>query len=972
MDEKNNKLFECDILICGTSLLNTLLSVYFSIKNYNVINIDKNNYYGDYNGSLNFCQFQNEHNELENFYYEFLPFSNLTQIKKKELQDIVQNYMKINNNKFNIDINPKIIYNESNIVNLLVSLNAHTYISFLGIQYFYLTYKKFNEQQHHENSNSVNKDHTQNIQNEEKKITNDSSSTILSNNIINQNNNNDDLIFVKVPLNKSQVFLDNNLNLNEKRMIMNFIYKNIVYDKNYTFSNFSNYAFMKKGPNQSLAEDSQKVKGPNQSLAEDSQKVKGSLREIKERGTQQQNNNGNNNNDDNNDNKYDNDDNNDNKYDNNYNKYDNNNNNININYNNINNNNINKNNFTIPPHDDENVNIINYLNTFNITDKISDYIIYGIGLFDLDLGYCKHVHNIPEYYLSGFSKETKYVLNKNEFLKRLHILVNSLNKFKLQNLFENAFIYPSYGLNDIIYALSRVACLNDSIYMINRKIKHITYSNYNYTKENECHKYDNVQIYNTSNVKINEVILDNGFIIKPKFVISTGSNINFKEMKKYVFKNECDQNNNIHIKTSRLVVLSTYSFLGQNGLAFYIHKQPKLKHQVKKNLNNSYCTIHILQLDYSSGSCPLGFYLTYFTYLEIETENELNKQKKKYNNENNYNNIQSSGNVSFNSVPEYNNNVHFFCNNNTYPNDDKPLNYLLLLDVLKLFIQKQQNDKYSNNDNCSFYDKNVFNEQLLKQIRHFFSTSEFNNMSQLSDINNKINTNKDHENDEIINKREDQYEYDKNEDEINNILKENKEGSVEENKENKEGSVEENKEENKPNDEYFMKQFNQLLKNEGIIYIAYYEYEPTVYRKDTIQLINENLDIYNNIFENIEKENLNTQGNEIKKHNNHNDNQTISCKENNINNKKDEFNKTKNCSNHCEKKNILELKENQNIINLLFTNDVHNYPIYPLIEDISTFFYIISKFNQQVYNCKNQTIYDTLYDFKTIFNYQNV
>ncbi|KOB88012.1 hypothetical protein PFDG_04505 [Plasmodium falciparum Dd2] len=355
MDEKNNKLFECDILICGTSLLNTLLSVYFSIKNYNVINIDKNNYYGDYNGSLNFCQFQNEHNELENFYYEFLPFSNLTQIKKKELQDIVQNYMKINNNKFNIDINPKIIYNESNIVNLLVSLNAHTYISFLG---------------------------------------------------------------------------------------------------------------------------------PNQSLAEDSQKVKGSLREIKERGTQQQNNNGNNNNDDNNDNKYDNDDNNDNKYDNNYNKYDNNNNNnININYNNINNNNINKNNFTIPPHDDENVNIINYLNTFNITDKISDYIIYGIGLFDLDLGYCKHVHNIPEYYLSGFSKETKYVLNKNEFLKRLHILVNSLNKFKLQNLFENAFIYPSYGLNDIIYALSRVACLNDSIYMINRKIKHITYSNYNYTKK---------------------------------------------------------------------------------------------------------------------------------------------------------------------------------------------------------------------------------------------------------------------------------------------------------------------------------------------------------------------------------------------------------------------------------------------------------------------------------------------------------
>ncbi|SOV15258.1 GDP dissociation inhibitor, putative [Plasmodium sp. gorilla clade G2] len=903
MDEKNNKLFECDILICGTSLLNTLLSVYFSIKNYNVINIDKNNYYGDYNGSLNFCQFQDVHNKLEKFYYEFLPFSNLTQVKKKELQEIVQNYFKINNNKFNIDINPKIIYNESNIVNLLMSVNAHTYISFLGIQYFYLTYKKFNEQQHQENTNTISKDHTQNIQNEEKEITNNSTSTILSNNI-----KSDDLVFVKVPLNKSQVFLDNNLNLNEKRMIMNFIYKNIVYDKNYTFSNFSNYAFMKKGPNQSLSEDSQKVEG--------------SLGEVKERGIQQQNNNDN--------------------------------------INNIG---------TITPYDDvndniqnlsENVNIINYLNTFNITDKISDYIMYGIGLFDLDLGYCKNVHNIPEYYLSGFSKETKYILNKNEFLKRLHILVNSLNKFKLQNSFENAFIYPSYGLNDIIYALSRVACLNNSIYMINRKIEHITYSNYNYTKENEHHEYENSENYNTSNVKINEVILDNGFIIKPKFVISTGSNINFKEMKKYLFKNEYEQDNNIHIKTSRLLVLSTYSFLGQNGLAFYIHKQPKLKHQVKTNSCNSYCTIHILQLDYSSGSCPLGFFLTYFTYLEIETENVPNKQQKKYNNnENNHNNnykhIDSSGNVSFNSGPEYNN-AHFFSNNNTYPNDDKPLNYLLLLDVLKLFIQKQQNDKYSNCDNCYFYDKNVFNEQLLKQIRHFFNTSEFNNISQLSNINNKINTNKKHQNNEIIDKREDQYQYDKNQDEMNNILKENKE------------------EENKPNDEYFMNQFNNLLKKEGIIYMAYYEYKPTVYRKDTIQLINQNLDIYKNIFENIEKQNINnTQEKEINKHNNHDDNENISCKENHMNNKNDELNKTKNCSKHYEKKkNTIQLTTNQNIINLLFTNDVHNYPIYPLIEDISTFIYIISKFNQQIYNSKNETIYDTLYDFKTIFNYQNI
>ncbi|CRG99232.1 GDP dissociation inhibitor, putative [Plasmodium relictum] len=881
MDTEKNNIFNCDILICGTSLLNTLLSVYFSIKNYKVINIDKNSYYGDVNCSLNFNQFEDEKKNLENFYEEFIPFSSLDKRKKKLLKEIIVNYFQLNNNKFNIDLNPKIIYNESNIVNLLVILNAHIYISFIGIQNFYLTYKKSNKIEkiikNVEEKDNVNdklftlgkiKNSVMNEKEDKNKKSNEvitmNKNEIISknegekemkkiNNIVSKdidsictksNEDKDDLIILKIPLNKSQVFLDPNLNLNEKRMIMNFIYKNIDYDKNYSFSNFSNHSFLKKS---------------NTTQKEIFKNNEYSINEVKN-----------------------------NSIDNEKQK------------------NING----------ENINILEYLRTYNINDKITDYIVYGIGLFDLQLKYSKNM-NISKYYLSGYTKEKIYVMNKKEFLQRLHILINSLNKFKLQNLFENAFIYPCYGLNDIIYALSRVSCLNNCIYMINRKIQNILYDDFYINKKKK--KKDNT-------LQIKEVILDNGYKIRAKFFISSGSNMNFNEMKKHVLKKKNKKNSKqkkTHIRTNRLIVISTYSLIGKSGLSFYIHKQKKPEEKEMKD-DNSYICVHILQLDYNSGSCPVGFFLTYFTYLEIEEEEKIT-----YDDSNIYKNQENENKI----------------NNSKF---QKPSNFLLLLDVLILFI-----NKYKNNNKCidlCLPIKDVYNEKLLEKIKIFLNDKESKKEQEL-DLNNEI----------------------KNEN--NNISNEVKDIKIENN--------DEKNEINKMKKDFFINSFNDILRNEGIIYYAYYEYKPIIYRKDTIKIINENIDYYKSIFENIQNEKEKGNENEEMKEkemekdeiNDSNSDEINDSKFNEINQKnKDgyknyEFNQI---NNYYNKNEIIELKENKNICNLLFTNDIHNYPIYPMIEDVSMFFYIISKIHKSIEKNQNETIYDTFNDMKTFFNYQPI
>ncbi|CRG97388.1 GDP dissociation inhibitor, putative [Plasmodium gallinaceum] len=865
MDNKKSNIFNCDILICGTGLLNTLLSVYFSINNYKVINIDKNNYYGDVNCSLNFNQFEYEKKNLENFYEEYIPFSNLNKRKKELLKEIIVNYFQLNSNKFNIDLNPKIIYNESNIVNLLVILNAHIYISFIGIQNFYLTYRK-SSQIETNTKNDEEKDHINdkvftldkiknscmndqkgenkksegiiekneneiNIGNEAEKNINKINDTVgkHTNNICTKTNEDkDDLITLKIPLNKSQVFLDSNLNLNEKRMIMNFIYKHISYDKNYTFSNLSNYSFLKK------TNTRKEILKNNENFLNEEKNISSDKINEKEKNEKDENNN------------------------------------------------------IIDEEESENINILEYLKTFNITDKITDYIIYGIGLFDLSLEYNKNI-NISNYYLNGYTKEKKYFMNKKEFLQRFHILINSLNKFKLQNLFENAFIYPCYGLNDIVYALSRISCLNNSIYMINRKIQNILYDEFYINKKGEK-KGDTLQI--------KEVILDNGYKIRTKFLISSGSNMNFNEMKKYILKKKNYKNSKkkkkVQIKTNRLIVLSTFSLIGKSGLSFYIHKQKKSEENEIGD-DNSYFCVHILQLDYGSGSCPPGFFLTYFTYLEIEKDIKINS------------NNSDNSNIYKNQHNE--NKIH-----NT--KSQKPSNFILLLDVLILFVNKNKNR--NNSAYSSIPLKDMCDEKILEKIKIFLNDEELKEKQQVDYSNDLKNENNDEKKD------------------------------------------------------FFINSLNDLLINEGIIYCGYYEYKPMIYRKDTIKMINENLENYRSIFENIKNENkeMNEEEKEKKELN-----QSYSDKTNKQNTneyKNYEFNQVNNDFNNYINNDITQLNENKHICNLLFTNDIHNYPIYPMIEDVSMFFYIISNIHKNFQKKKNETIYDTFNDMKTLFNYQPI
>ncbi|SCN45274.1 GDP dissociation inhibitor, putative [Plasmodium malariae] len=910
MEDREITTFNCDILICGTSLLNSLLSSYFSINNYKVINIDKNNYYGDVNCSLNFNQFQEQKVNLENFYEEYLPFSSNIQDevggeKKKLMEEIIQNYFQLNNNKFNIDLNPKILYNESNIVSLLVSLNAHTYVNFVGIQHFYLTSKKDNTNQTIiTNSEKTQVSNTQKEKHKNKTVENMNETCVHSLSTIDDEKE-DNLILLKIPLNRSQVFLDNNLNLSEKRMIMNFIYKNIVHDKNYTFSNFSNYNFVKKAnvtQQEFLLQNNESVSSKIIRNTADNY--------IYEKGKNVCNK---------------------------------------------------KEPFQHEEQIEEkclNVSICEFLKSYNINDKITDYIIYGIGLFDLELGY-RNDRSISQYYLSGYTKDKMFVMNKGEFLQRLHILVNSLNKFKLQNLFENAFIYPSYGLNDIIYAISRVASLNNSIYMINRKIKNIILSDFYINNvgriENNNNNNNNTFSFHTSS-KIKEIVLDNGHIIRPNFVISSGSNINFYEMKKYLFcknkSNKAPRKEKIQIKTNRLVVLSTYSLIGKNGLSFYIHKQPKMEQQQekeggqkKKEFYNMNCSVHILQLDHSSGSCPLGFFLTYFTYLEIEKK------------QNQASNISNNG-------------------KNEDTKNQKPLNFMLLFNVLKLFVKKH---RFISNTSVDSYlpVKIPFDEQILNKIADFFSTQKTQNIISKEEVI-KVRETENEENNQKNNQKNDLKS------EVIN-MKLQKE-SIKNGPKQDGGNERKQAQFNETKRQSSIKAFNDLLTNEGIIYYAYYEYKPVVYRKDTIKLINQNVQNYRKIFENIKKlkeqnqkqkleqkqEMCENQKNEVNKRKvNCNNNSDISETTNKTNENKDaNIHERNNNCNLSYSNQLIGIDENKNICNLLFTNDIHNYPIYPLIEDISMFFYIINKIHNTFFQSHHgQTIYDTYTDvIKTFFN----
>ncbi|GAW80074.1 GDP dissociation inhibitor [Plasmodium gonderi] len=950
MDDKKIRTFDCDILICGTSLLNSLLSAYFSINNYKVINIDKNKYYGDVNCSLNFSQFQDEKNKLKNFYEEYIPLSpcenNDSIEKKKKLEKIIHSYFQIYNNKFNIDINPKILYNESNLIDLLIKLNAHTYISFVGIQHFYLSYQRVNntctidvtdkekingpkiEPRERDNNKNDTNDITSHIQN-------------ISNNNDYQNEN--DLILLKIPLNKSQVFLDTNLSLIEKRMIMNFIYKNIIHDKNYTFSNFSNYNFTRK-PNieqyGGLCQSSEIITSETMQEPLNNHLFKGEKKEDnkdtdmqhEKRKVQQ-------------------------------------------------NQNTKLINHTELSEQFANVNISDYLKLYNISGKLIDYLIYGIGLFDLDLRQCNN-KQISEYYLSGYTKSKNFIMNQKEFLQRLHILINSLNKFKMQNLFENAFIYPSYGLNDIIYAISRVACLNNSIYMINRKIQNIIYSPIFHNTEDKIMNDD--MIHSFTSTKIKEIILDNGYIIRPRFVISSGSNINFCEMKKYLL---CKKKNikkvkkgKTLVKTYRLMVLSTYSLIGKQGISFYIHKHQNLEEEQKKKFDNLSNSIHILQLDYNSGSCPPGFFLTYFTYLEIKKE---------------VNNIPKAP-IDLKKVKGENSHDNPYEKNKSNPKNQKPLNFSLLFDVVKLFIKKHKVNNIPPADS-NLPLKIPLNEYFHNIIAEFFSTSETEERSnmRLTDKGESLNEDTIKKKVQQINDPSYTRGNIQSSGKFQNIHKDehtnncHKEEPVQNNQTEEVTNSPEQKKHKNIEVDAFVKSLNDLLTKEGVIYCAYYEYEPTIYRKDTIKIINENVKHYEKIFQLIEK-NIKVEHqdicentmNELHKNNATDGGDTnIADYVGNIMNGDDNrtnFNKGKkenifeyhDQNNHPRTNGFVHLDENKHICNLLFTNDIHNYPIYPLIEDVSMFFYIINKIHRTlILSSSSQTIYDTFSNMiKKMFN----
>lgn len=121
---------ECDVLICGTGLMESILAAALSWQGTRVLHLDSNNYYGDNSATLTIEQIKNW------FVCSKLNKTGFKAYKNIKL-DINEQDFKINSRDYGIDLSPKILFAKSSMLNLLIKSRVYHYLEFQSLSDFH-------------------------------------------------------------------------------------------------------------------------------------------------------------------------------------------------------------------------------------------------------------------------------------------------------------------------------------------------------------------------------------------------------------------------------------------------------------------------------------------------------------------------------------------------------------------------------------------------------------------------------------------------------------------------------------------------------------------------------------------------------------------------------------------------------------------------------------------------------------------
>jgi RAB protein geranylgeranyltransferase component A len=121
---------DCDVLICGTGLIESILAAALSWQGSKVLHIDSNNYYGDNFATLTIEQIKNW------FINSKLNKTGFKTYKNIKL-DINDTDFKIISRDYGIDLSPKILFTKSNLLDLLIKSRVYHYLEFQSLSNFH-------------------------------------------------------------------------------------------------------------------------------------------------------------------------------------------------------------------------------------------------------------------------------------------------------------------------------------------------------------------------------------------------------------------------------------------------------------------------------------------------------------------------------------------------------------------------------------------------------------------------------------------------------------------------------------------------------------------------------------------------------------------------------------------------------------------------------------------------------------------
>lgn len=118
---------QCDVVIAGTGLIESILAAALAWQGSNVLHIDTNNYYGDNTATLTIDQLKNwvqkvNNNEVDGFKNALLYIPSGNELKSRD---------------FGIDLTPKILFAKSDLLSLLIKSRVYKYLEFLPLSSFH-------------------------------------------------------------------------------------------------------------------------------------------------------------------------------------------------------------------------------------------------------------------------------------------------------------------------------------------------------------------------------------------------------------------------------------------------------------------------------------------------------------------------------------------------------------------------------------------------------------------------------------------------------------------------------------------------------------------------------------------------------------------------------------------------------------------------------------------------------------------